>query len=106
MTTREISIDELPASKRPVQTKPQEVNDRGILSQQYDTKVSVICAGKIVAGIIMIFFGLTSTGSFYTPASKFGGVLASIFYEWQVGTLVAIIGCILIYDSLKTFKFL
>lgn len=106
MTTREISIDELPSSQRPLRVTPQEVCDRGVLAQQYDTKVSVVCVGKVVAGLIMIFFGLTSTGSFYAPASKFGGILASIFYEWQVGTLVAIIGCILIYDSLKTFKFL
>jgi len=57
-------------------------------------------------GLIMIVFGLTNTGSYYTSASRFGGVLADIFYGWQAGTLIAMIGTILIYDAVKRTGYL
>lgn len=58
-----------------------------------------------VLGLVMIWFGLTNTGSYYTLATRFsGGLLADVFYGWQLGTLIAIVGAILIYHSITTYK--
>ena len=57
-------------------------------------------------GMLMIWFGLTSTGSYYTSATKFGGLLAEIFYSWQVGTFMAMVGSIVVYDAIKRSGYL
>jgi hypothetical protein len=58
-------------------------------------------------GLILIVFGLTNTGSFYTPATIFdSGILADIFYGWQAGNLIAMVGVILIYDAIKRTGYL
>lgn len=59
-----------------------------------------------VVGLVMIVFGLTTTGSYYTSASRFGGWLADIWYGWQAGTFLAIVGGILIYDAIKRTGYL
>ena len=54
-----------------------------------------------VAGIL-ILAGITLGGSYYGPASgRFGGFLATLFYQWQVGTIVLVIGIIAAYDAVK-----
>ncbi len=57
-------------------------------------------------GLVLIVFGLTSTGSYYTSISRFAGPLADVFYGWQAGTLLAMIGTILIYDAIKRTGYL
>lgn len=52
-------------------------------------------------GLAMIWFGLTSTGSYYSSATRFGGELANIFYGWQIGTLAAMVGVVLIYHAVR-----
>lgn len=60
----------------------------------------------IAAGLFLIWFGLTTTGSYYEPASRFGGFLAEIWYCDQLGTLLAIVGGIAIYDAIKKTGYL
>lgn len=55
-------------------------------------------------GLGLVWFGLTSTGSYFMPASRFAGVLGEIFYTYQLGTLAAIAGAILVYDSIKGYR--
>ena len=62
--------------------------------------------GPIGVGLILIVFGLTSTGSYFSPVGKFAGALADIFYGWQAGTFLAMIGSILIYDAIKRTGYL
>jgi hypothetical protein len=57
-------------------------------------------------GLILIAFGLTTTGSYYVAATRFGGILATIWYSWQLGTFLAILGGILIYDAIKRTGYL
>ena len=57
-------------------------------------------------GLLLIWFGLTNTGSYFIPATKFGGFLAGLFYGWQFGNLLAMIGIVLIYDSVKRSGYL
>lgn len=57
-------------------------------------------------GLLLVWFGLTSTGSFFIPATKFGGWLAGVFYGWQAGNLMAMIGVVLIYDAIKRTGYL
>lgn len=57
-------------------------------------------------GLVLIIFGLTNTGSIYTSASQFHGVFADVFYGWQAGNLMAMVGCILIYDAVKRTGYL
>lgn len=100
MTTREFTQDEVSLPSR-----IQNAETKGLPGKyRLDERGSVILALKCFAGVALIFFGLTNTGSFYTTAGQFGGILATIFYEWQFGTLLTAVGSLLIYDSIKTIK--
>jgi len=59
-----------------------------------------------VAGVFLLWFGLTSAGSYYESSSRFGGLLYGLIYGQQLGTLMAIIGGILVYDSIKRTGYL
>jgi hypothetical protein len=54
-----------------------------------------------VIGAVLIYFGLTSTGSYYMPASRFAGDLATVFYQYQIGVLLSMVGVVLIYDAIR-----
>jgi hypothetical protein len=85
---------------------PSMQNQRVKLSPQE----AFVRTAKIFApagiGLVMIVFGLTTSGSYYMPASRFGGVLADIWYGWQAGTFMAMIGTVLIYDAIKRTGYL
>lgn len=72
-----------------------------LLSPQDKFMKMVKIAVPTVVGILLIVFGLSNTGSYFTPAGRFAGFLADIFYTWQIGTLLAIVGAILVYDAVK-----
>jgi hypothetical protein len=57
-------------------------------------------------GLILIVFGLTSTGSYFTPVGQFRGPLADVFYGWQAGNLIAMVGTVLVYDAIKRTGYL
>jgi hypothetical protein len=54
-----------------------------------------------VFGLAMIYFGLTTSGSYYQPATHFSGDLATLFYVYQLGTLIAMAGVVLVYDAVR-----
>lgn len=56
---------------------------------------------QFIVGVICVYFGLTSTGSYYQPATRFAGDIATVFYGYQLGTLIAIFGCFLAYDAFR-----
>jgi len=57
----------------------------------------------IIAGIL-IWFGATSTGSYYgVLAHRYTGDLARVFYQWQVGTILVSIGVCILYDTYKHY---
>ena len=102
MATREITEDDVAGISR----LKSVVSTPKIFSGDYrnDAKVVTIILLKCFAGFILIWLGLTNTGSFYTNAGQFSGLLATIFYEYQAGTLMTAIGSILIYDAVKSIK--
>jgi len=51
-------------------------------------------------GILVMIFGATTAGSFYSATSRFKGVLASMFYEWQVGTIILVVGMLFGNDNI------
>lgn len=54
----------------------------------------------IIAGLV--WFGAATSGTFYGPISgKFTGVLATVFYTYQFGTLLEVVGLIVGYDTIK-----
>lgn len=61
---------------------------------------------QIVFGLFLIWVGITSTGSYYIPNGRFYDMLATLFYVYQFGTVLAIIGGILIYDAVKRTGYL
>jgi hypothetical protein len=64
--------------------------------------MSVWVAVELIFAAVMVFLGVTFGGSYYGPASgKFTGMLATIFYQWQVGTIITVIGVIAAYDAIK-----
>src|SRR5512137_896422 len=90
----------------PAYVEPQEKKRRlpTITLPKIDTSNSKkigIAMVKLAVSVILIWFGLTSTGSYFGPASgKFGGQLAQIFYQYQIGSLVCMIGVVIAYDAL------
>lgn len=102
MTTREISEDDVTGISRlkGVVAAPKMFSG----NYRHDARVVTVILLKCFAGVILIWLGLTNTGSFYTNAGQFSGLLATIFYEYQAGTLMATIGSILIYDAVKSIK--
>lgn len=71
-----------------------------------DPRLALKIAIPILGGIVLIWFGLTTTGSYFETSSRFGGILSVIWYGWQLGNLLAMIGVILIYDSIKRTGYL
>lgn len=64
--------------------------------------LSLNVAIELGIAAILVFFGVTLGGSYYGPASgKFNGTLATIFYVWQVGTIMTILGVVLAHDAIK-----
>jgi hypothetical protein len=60
---------------------------------------------KFSLAAVMIWIGITTTGSYFGPASgKFSGQLAQVFYQFQLGTLVACCGLILAYDAIQKLR--
>ena len=55
----------------------------------------------ISVGILLIYLGLTTSGSYYQPATHFSGDLATIFYVYQLGTLIAMAGVVLVYNAVR-----
>lgn len=53
----------------------------------------------IVAGLAMIAFGIWNSGGFYEVGSRLSGSLARIFYVWQVGNILQIVGAIIAYHN-------
>ena len=60
----------------------------------------------IFIGCAMIWFGLTTSGSYYEPESRMSGFLSQVWYIWQMGTLMAMAGTILVYDAIKRTGYL
>jgi hypothetical protein len=88
-------FEEKPAVKKKMSLDPREAFGR---------------TAKIFApagvGLLFIWFGLTSTGSYFISATRFGGFLAGLFYGWQFGNLLAMVGIVLIYDAIKRSGYL
>ena len=99
MTTREIILDEDVPIQQRMAYKAGDVAGK----YRHELMGVGILVLKLVAGLALIFFGLVNTGSFYTNAGKMGGMLATIFYEYQAGTLMACVGSILLYDLVKGY---
>jgi hypothetical protein len=92
------SLFEPEAIKRKVMEKIDIKN----LDPRIALKVAIPC----MMGIVLIWFGLTTTGSYFEQASRFGGLLSTIWYGWQLGNFLAMIGTVLIYDSIKRTGYL
>jgi hypothetical protein len=59
-------------------------------------------AVELGVAAVLVFFGVMLGGSYYGPASgRFTGMLATIFYVWQVATIMTILGMIVAYDAVK-----
>lgn len=70
-----------------------------------DTKSIKMVAIRVPVSLLLIYFGITQSGSYFGPASgRFSGALATIFYQWQLGTILAMIGLIVIYDTIRKYR--
>jgi hypothetical protein len=66
-----------------------------------DLKSLMRPAGQFLMGLILVWFGAINTGSAFTQATHFSGLLSTIFYTYQAGTVMISVGSILVYDCLK-----
>ena len=65
-------------------------------------KFGAMITAELAVGLILIAIGISGAGSYYgTPAEKFGGVLAVVFYNYQIGTVLIIAGVVAVYDGIK-----
>lgn len=54
-----------------------------------------------IVGFVLVLFGLMSTGSYFDISHRESGIVAVLWYNYQVGTFIAIAGSIAIYDTIK-----
>lgn len=96
----------------PMDDSPLFESESAIVTKRIplSSQEAFILTAKIFApigiGLILIVFGLTSTGSYFTPVGQFRGTLADVFYGWQAGTFLAMIGTVFVYDSIKRTGYL
>lgn len=118
MATREVKSEELlesllepatptPTTYLPTTPKPH-LPKLSLPHLNLDDKVNFEIVKYLVVRIVIIsfllWFGLTSTGSINGPAfGRFSGDLARVFYQWQFGNLLAMIGVVVAYDTVKRF---
>lgn len=55
-------------------------------------------------GLGVLWFGIFNAGGFYEQGSRLSGDLAVLFYVWQAGTVLEIIGVIIAWESLKKIR--
>ena len=66
--------------------------------------VSLTTVIGFVCALALIWVGATTSGTFYGPASgKFAGILATIFYQYQLGTMLEFFGILILWDIVKRF---
>lgn len=58
----------------------------------------------LLAGLVVLWFGIFNAGGFYEQGSRLSGSLAVFFYVWQVGNILEIVGVIVAWESLKKIK--
>lgn len=61
----------------------------------------VMPAGGLIICLGILWFGIFNAGSFYATGTRFSGDLATIFYVWQVGNLLEIVGVVAGWECLK-----
>ena len=90
----------LPKFKLPSFRKSQPVLDTPVQHEGRNLTGYARPVLQVLGGIILIWFGLTSTGSYFQPFTRFTGTLATVFYEYQLGTVIVMTGVLLIYHTL------
>ena len=74
------------------------------LKDSENIKLLVFTGSRLIFAGILVLVGLWATGTINgSPPSRFSGDLARIVYLWQFGNLMAMIGVVLGYDTLKRF---
>lgn len=100
---REISPEEFLSDTAPPvkQATVRKKIDMGNLLQEPGAFSRV--AIQVLIGLFLLGFGIWNAGSYYNPASRMSVsiLLGQIFYTWQLGTVLEIIGSILIYDMIR-----
>lgn len=83
----------------PVQEVEPEQSERKkpVFNKKRTVKFIIEC----LIGFVLIGFGIINAGSYYTSATRFSGVLADVFYLYQAGPIMIMIGIVVVYDSLK-----
>ena len=61
-------------------------------------------AAEVVVGIVILWFGIYNAGSVFEMSSRMEGWLAVFFYTYQIGTLLEILGMIILYDSSQRIR--
>jgi len=59
---------------------------------------------QCIIGLGLIGFGAINAGSAFTTATHMSGILATLFYTYQGGTILISAGSILIYDAIKKVR--
>jgi hypothetical protein len=74
------------------------------LKDSDNIKLLIFFSSRLAVAGILIIIGLWATGTINgSPPTRFSGELARIIYLWQFGNLMAMIGVIVGYDTLKRF---
>jgi hypothetical protein len=112
MGFREILQDPIEALLEPegqvstttIVTKPKLALPSLNLEDATNIKLLIFVGARVILVAFLVIVGLWATGSIYgSPPLRFAGDMARVFYVYQLGTLMAIIGAIIGYDTLKRF---
>jgi hypothetical protein len=67
-------------------------------------KSKVLPIIEIIVGSISIIFGLINSGSLYLIATQYEGQLAATLYKYQIGSLIVMVGVVIVYDAIKRLR--
>jgi hypothetical protein len=74
------------------------------LKDSDNIKLLVFTGSRVLLAGFLVVVGLWASGTINaTPSARFSGELARIVYLWQFGNLLAMVGVVLGYDTLKRF---
>lgn len=85
---------------------PDETQESWRFRFNGDYKALVTAFAPLVVGLVFVFGGLSLTGSYFLLSTRLFDFPATIAYTYQAGTMVAMIGAILIYDTIKKMRLL
>jgi hypothetical protein len=103
ITSEQHWANQLSPDNRPKDKTKQSFGYKTLLDKAF-WQVNAYRAIQILAGVLIAGYGAMMTGSYtISLTGRMTGLLAVLFYHYQFGTVLVVIGAIVAYDALKRY---